>query len=191
MKVVGLSGTIGSGKGEVKDMLIQKFNSKYVTLSDVIRGELERRKGLMDRITLQEMGNEMRKKYGPHILAFLAAEYLSRDKDLVIIDGIRNPAEGQYLKKKFGHDFIWICVDAPKEIRFQRSLERRQHDDPRTIEEFSAVDDRDLGLGEPEYGQHTKRCMDMCDYKVVNDGTVEQLKEKVMKIMEDFMVTAR
>jgi len=33
--------------------------------------------------------------------------------------------------------------------------------------------------------------MDMCDYKVVNDGTVEQLKEKVMKIMEDFMVTAR
>ncbi len=187
MKVIGLSGTIGSGKNEVKEIIKNRFNCYYVTLSDVIRGEVERRKGLMDRKTLQNMGNEMREKYGTHILAMLAVEYLPRDKELIIIDGIRNPGEGEYLREKFGKNFLWLGIDSPREIRFRRAIDRQQHNDPKSLEEFSKLDDRDQGAGESDYGQQTKKCIEQCDKVIVNDRNLEELKNKVNATLNNFM----
>jgi dephospho-CoA kinase len=184
VKVIGISGTIGSGKNEVKEIIKQRFNCYCVTLSDVIKAEIEKKRGLLDRKTLQDMGNEMRKKYGPHILAMLAVEYLPRDKEIIIVDGIRNPAEGEYLRKRFGNNFIWIGVDAPLEIRFKRATERRQHNDPKSFEEFVKLDARDQGLNEPEYGQQTKKCLEKCDVLIFNDGSLEDLKLKVNNFID-------
>src|SRR3972149_6294372 len=142
MKVIGLTGTMGSGKDTVKDFLVQKLSATYIALSDVIRAEVEKRKGSLDRTTLQDMGNEMRKKYGAQILAMLAVEYLSRNKKFVVIDGIRNPEEADYLKKKFNNDFKLIAVDAPQKLRFERMQKRPNRNDPKTWEEFVAVDNR-------------------------------------------------
>jgi len=182
MKVVGLTGTIGSGKNLVKEILMRKFNCYHVTLSDVIRGEMERKKHTFNRTTLQEMGNEMRRSYGSHILAMLAVEYLPRDKEMIIIDGIRNPGEADYLRKKFGEKFVWIAVDAPQQMRFERAKQRKQHNDPETLEEFVALDERDQGKGEPEWGQQVGRCMEQADFVIINDGTQEQLEQKISEI---------
>lgn len=186
MKVIGLSGTIGSGKNEVKEIIKEKINCRCVTLSDVIMAEIERRKGSLDRKTLQDMGNEMRQKYGTHILAMLAVEYLPRDR-IVVIDGIRNPGEGEYLRKKFGRDFLWIGVDAQKEIRFKRVSERQQHHDSKNFDEFLKFDERDQGANEPDYGQHTKKCIESCDKVIQNDSTIDDLKNKVNAIIDSFV----
>jgi dephospho-CoA kinase len=183
MKVIGLTGTIGSGKDVVKDLILKKFNCYYVTLSDIIRAEFERKKGKLDRRTLQDMGNDMRKKYGPHILALLAIEYLPRDKEMIVIDGIRNPAESEYLKKKFGNNFKLIAVDAPQEIRFERMVKRQRYDDPQTWEEFVAMDERDQGKNEEVYGQQVRKCIEQADYLIVNDGSLEDLGKKVDEVL--------
>lgn len=187
MKVVGLSGTIGSGKNELKEIIKERFSCYFVTLSDVIRGELEKKKKTFNRMSLQDLGNEMRKKYGTHILSMLAVEYLPRDREVIIIDGIRNPGEGEYLKKKFAGNFVWLGVDAPIETRFQRASERHQHSDPKSLEEFSKLDERDQGAGEPDYGQQTKRCLEQCDSVIVNDGTLDEFKNKVNKVLDDLV----
>jgi len=187
MKVIGISGTIGSGKNEVKEIIKEKFSCYCVTISDVIRAEVERRKGMLDRKTLQDMGNEMRQKYGPHILAMLTVEYLPRDKELIIVDGIRNPGEGDYLRKKFGRNFLWLGVDAPKEIRFQRASERKQHSDPNGMEEFQKLDERDQGAGESEFGQQTRKCIDECSQVIINDGTMDDLRNKVNTVLNNFI----
>lgn len=183
MKVIGLTGTIGCGKEVVSNVLKRKFNCYYVYLSSMIRGELEKKKKNFNRVTLQDMGNEMRKKYGTHILAMLAIEYLGRDKEMIIIDGIRNFGEAEYLKKRFKGNFKLIAVDAPKEARFERISKRARKDDPKTIEEFNALDSRDQGEGEPEYGQQTKKCIEKADFVIINDGSVEQLEAKVNEII--------
>jgi len=64
MKVIGLTGTIGAGKKTVKEIIQKKLTCYTVTLSDIIKAEIERRKGTLDRSTLQNMGNELRKRYG-------------------------------------------------------------------------------------------------------------------------------
>ena len=187
-KVIGLTGTIGAGKNLVKEILIRRFNCYHVTLSEVIRGELEKKKGKFNRTSLQDMGNELRQKYGGYILAMLAIEYLSRDKELVIIDGIRNPAEGQWLRKKFGSKFVWVGIDAPEQMRFERVQARAGFRDPKTLEEFVVMDKRDKGEGEPEWGQQVARCLEQADYKIINDGTAEQLESKVEEMMKQIIV---
>lgn len=187
-KVIGLTGTIGAGKKLVKEILLRSFNCYYVTLSEIIRGELEKKKGNFNRTSLQDMGNELRQKYGGHILAKLAVEYLPRDKELIIVDGIRNPAEAEWLRKNFGADFVWIGVDAPEKVRFERVQKRGSFRDPKTWEEFLVMDKRDKGEGEPEWGQQVAKCLEQVDYKIMNDCTIEELEKKVEEIMKRVMI---
>lgn len=182
MKVIGLTGTVSCGKETIVEILKRKFSAYHVRLSDIIRTEMEKKKHNFNRMTLQDMGNEMRKKYGTHILAMLAIEYLNKDKK-IIIDGIRNPGEVEYLRKKYGKDFVLIAVDAPQQLRFERMLKRTKKTDPKTFDEFVVLDRRDQGEGEPEHGQQTKRCIEKADFVIVNDGSVEQLEAKVNEII--------
>lgn len=183
MKVIGLTGTMGSGKNTVKQILLRKFNCYHVTLSDVILGEIEKKRGTFNRTTLQNMGNEMRKKYGNHILTLIAIEYLSRDKEMIVVDGIRNPGEVEYLKKKFGKDFALMAVDAPTETRFQRIKSRNDPKDPKTLDEFNETDRRDKGKGQPPHGQHVEECVRMADFTITNNGTPNDLEKQVDEIM--------
>jgi dephospho-CoA kinase len=187
MKVIGLTGTMGSGKNSVKEIILHKFNCYHVALSDVIRGEIEKKKGMMSRTLLQDMGNEMRQKYGPHILALLAIEYLPRDKEITIVDGIRNPAEIDYLKKKFGNNFVMIAVDASDEVRFERIRGRNETKDPKTVEEFREQDARDKGMNEPPFGQRVADCVARADFRVENNGTRDQLEAQVMTLLSQIM----
>ncbi|MFH1623175.1 MAG: hypothetical protein ABIA12_01495 [Candidatus Aenigmatarchaeota archaeon] len=182
--VIGITGTIASGKDAVMQIMLRKYNCYHVTLSHVIRGELEKKKGVMSRTTLQEMGNHMRQKYGPHILALLAIEYLPRDKELTIIDGIRNPGEVDYLKKKFGSRFFLIATDTPRERRFELLQMRNDPRDPKTFEEFVKVDERDQGAGEPPHGQQVAACVAHADFRIQNDGDLAQLEQKVDEVMK-------
>lgn len=182
MKVIGLTGTIGSGKEAVKEFIRKKYNCYTVTLSDILKAELQKKRKALDRAALQDLGNEMRKKYGNHILAMLAVEYLGRDKQAIIIDGIRNLGEVEYLKKRFGNDFKLVAIDAPQEIRFQRVV-TRGGEDPKAWEEFVKSDERDQGISEEGHGLHVKSCVDGADFLIVNDGSLEDLEKKVNEVV--------
>lgn len=177
--VVGLTGTLGSGKETAKEIIKKNFSCYYVTLSTIIRGELEKRKTNFNRTSLQDMGDQMRKQYGTHILALLAVEYLPHDKEIIIIDGIRNPGEVEWLRKKFGKSFVLVGVDAPQNIRWERMQKRAKRTDPKTFEDFLEAEKRDLGEGQPEYGQQVGPCMKMADVTIVNDGSVEDFEKKI------------
>jgi len=186
-KVIGLTGTMGAGKAVVKEYLMKKHNCYYVSLSSIIRAEFERRKVGFSRGTLQDQGNEMRKKYGNGILAKISISYLPRDKELIIVDGIRNPGEIEYLKKEFGNKFFMVGVDAPQKTRFERVVKRARQSDPKSWEEFVALDERDQGTSEPTYGQQTKACLDLSDFILATDGTEQEIESKLNEINSKIM----
>lgn len=175
MKVVGLTGTIGSGKTTFMEVISRKKNCDYVSLSTLIMEETIKKRGLsVDRFNKQNLGNELRKRYGTDVLAKTAWNFMQKRKDILIIDGIRNPGEVEFLKKINGRDFILIGVDAPREIRWERVQKRNRPTDPKSFEEFAKIDDRDQGVGEPDYGQQVRKCIEMADIVLDGAGPMEE-----------------
>ena len=95
-----------------------------------------------------------------------------------MIDGIRNPGEVDFLRQQFGDDFKLIAIDAQQQVRFERVVKRNRDIDPKTWEEFVAADERDQGKAQPEYGQQVRKCIEMADIVLQNDGSLEELKKK-------------
>lgn len=185
MKVIGLTGTLSSGKETVREILEKNLSSYSVVLSSLLREEALAKQGIkITREIRQNLGNELRKQYGADVLVKIAVSFMQKNKDFLIIDGIRNPGEVDFLRSKFGDDFKLIAVDAPQQIRFERMNERRREGDPTTWEEFLRLDERDQGKDEPEYGQQVKKCVEMADITVQNDGDLEDLQKKVEDAMK-------
>ena len=188
--IIGLTGTLGSGKGTVSKLL-QKNGFKHTTLSDRIREEAAKR-GISsehNRKVLQDIGNEFREKYGGNIWILITLKMINPEEDW-IIDGIRNLGEIEELKKH--KDFRLIAVDAPAELRAERIWRRnklaeegRLNSDPTDINEFKKIEQRDRGMGEKESGQQVSLCMGLADFKIINDSGLENLEKKVDSILKN------
>lgn len=174
--LIGLTGPLGSGKDTVKNILEKKLSYKSIRLSAIVEEEIRRRKLPFTRENYQNVGDDLRKKYGAHILVKRALEKLG--SCCGIINGIRNPAEVEYLREKC-KNFILISINANRKVRYERLKKRGKRGDPKTWEEFVKKDDRELGINEPEYGLRIKDCMKMADIAIINEGSKEELEREV------------
>lgn len=173
--IIGVTGTKASGKGIVTEILREK-GFVYCSTSDEVRKEAVLR-GLVDyKISdLQDIGNEIREKFGSEELVKRCLKENS-DVENLVIDGIRNPGEVQEIKKIGG---IMISVDAPVEVRFKRLLERKRESDPKNLADFQKMEARDRGDKESGVGQQVDKCIEMSDYHIINDSTLESLKTRI------------
>lgn len=177
--IIGVTGTKASGKGIVTEILKEK-GFTYASTSDEVRKEaISRGKKDYTIFDLQNIGNDIREKFGSEELVKRCIKQNSSAEKLVI-DGIRNPGEIQEIKKLGG---IIISVDAPVELRFKRLLERKRESDPKTLEDFKKMESRDRGDNESTTGQQVDKCIEMSDYKIINDSTLESLKTKIEYIL--------
>lgn len=183
--LIGLTGRIASGKGEVAKYFVDK-GFIYISLSDSVRKEAEKM-GIdfsteIGRKNLQDLGNSLRRQKGTGIWARKILEEINLSKNY-IIDGIRNPAEINELMSV--ENFYLISVNAPFDIRWKRVLQRAKASDPKTKEEFKKADDRDFGIGEPVSGQQVGTCMAMANFKLENNGSLNELYDELEKICEE------
>src|SRR3990167_6671555 len=179
--IIGLTGKNASGKGEAANYLKSK-GFVYYSLSDVIREEATKRGIGHSRDNLINLGNELRKKFGPDYLAkqinIKIKQQLKKKKNFVI-DSIRSPHEAKELIKNKG--FILVGVDAPIELRFKRLLERNRLGDAKTLEEFKSQEERENLKSDTN--QQLDKTLGMADKVIVNDGTLEELKEKIYGLL--------
>ena len=172
--LIGLTGRNAAGKGEVAKHL-QTKSFYYYSLSDAIREELRARKQEIHRESLIQTGNELRQRFGPAILAERILELTEPDKNYVI-DSIRNPAEVAFFRKA-RRNFKLICVEAPLQLRFERTVARRRENDPITFDDFVALDSREAA-GDAA-SQNLTEVERLADEVLVNDGSLEELSPKV------------
>ena len=92
---------------------------------------------------------------------------------------IRNPGEVSTLRRR--DDFILVAVDAPVQLRYERAKARSRSDDAKTLEEFIRDEQAELAGNENE--QQLERVFRMCDWVIVNDGTLEELYAKVEELL--------
>lgn len=180
--IIGLTGSKASGKGAVADFL-KKDGAAYFSLSDIVREEATKKLGKKwDIKDLQDIGNELREKEGPGVLAKKLFKKLQK-RNYSIVDGIRNLGEIKVLRTL--QNFYLIGVDAHRQTRFERTLSRGRESDPKTLEEFLITDNRDQGYGESSTGQQVGKCMDDSDYMLFNNGI--SLNELQSTFQEQFL----
>jgi len=176
--IIGLTGSMGAGKGEVVKIL-DPLGFQYITLSQMVREEA-RKKGIPEeREKLMEVGNHMRQTEGAGVLGKRALQKIrGSENDKWVVDGIRNPAEIDALKE--GQNVHIVGLQANRDLLVQRILKRGRESDPKIAEEVIARIQREWGKGEPPEGQQMERCMQKIDHLIVNEGTLEELDKVVI-----------
>lgn len=179
--IIGLTGKNGSGKGEVVKFLVERgFHA--LSLSDVIREEAQRSGEPVTRETLVKLGNRLRKEFGTGFLAEQVFSRLDPEKNYVI-DSIRNPAEVQVFRRR--RDFTLVYVQAPQKLRFERLRQRGRENDPRTFEEFSALEAKEASSAEMNH-QQLDPTISLAEVTLENGGPLKELQEKVKRLLLEY-----
>ena len=189
--IIGVVGQIASGKGILVKYLTERLSFVSFSLSSIVHDDLKK-KGTKEftRQTLQDVGDKLRREYGDDVLARRLNELIKgQKKDRVVIEGIRNPGEIEFLKKN--QKFILIGVKANRELRFKRLLSRGKEWDPKTYEDFIRVDRRDIGVGQGKNGQQVRKCLAYCDFILTNNKDIKDFERKMEKLFIHELFSSR
>lgn len=186
--IIGVVGSLASGKGVLTDYFIKTYGFISFSLSFIVHEELRKRNiKNFTRQTLQDVGDELRATFGEGVLAQRAIEYLKKEgllkddngKSKIVIEGIRNPGEVKYFQR-LPH-FVLLGVDADQSLRFKRVIERSKPWDPKDWNSFLKVDNRDWGNGREDAGQQVKRCVQMADCLIDNNKDLKSFYAAIDK----------
>ncbi len=178
--LIGVTGTMASGK-DTTSAYLQEKGFFHFSLSDAIRAECDKRGLPKDRDTLRNLGNELREKQGADILAKMAIETLAaQGAKNAVITSIRNPEEIKLLKKQ--GNFIFLAVNAPVELRYERAKSRHRESDFIDFETFKNQEEAEMAGGPGK--QNLAEVIKMADHILINDGTVEDLRKKINNIIK-------
>jgi len=174
--LIGVAGMPGAGKATVEE-IVRNMGYSMVVMGDEIRDEAKRR-GL--KPTPENLGMVMlklREEEGPGIVAERCIPKIEKaDGKIVVVDGVRSPYEVEKFKRHFP-SFTLIAVYASPATRFQRLFKRSRSDDPKVWDTFAERDMRELSVG-------LGNVIAMADYLIVNEGTKNQLKRQIRKVLE-------
>jgi dephospho-CoA kinase len=176
MKVVAVVGMTGSGKSEAAAVFRDK-GFAGVRFGDITDEEVKKRGLPLTEANERPVREELRRRYGMSVYARLSLPRIEAalKKSNVVIDGLYSWEEYVFLKERFGEDFIVVAVWASPGTRYARLAGR----DVRSLTmQQAAGRDRaeieNLNKGGP---------IVMADYTVINEGTVDEMREQVERII--------
>lgn len=181
MIIIGITGTIGAGKGTVVDFLIKNKKFKHFSARSFLVEEIEKRGMENNRDSMVIVANDLRSKFGP---GYIAEELFNRainSEDNAVIESLRTIGEIETLRKK--GNFTLLAVDADPRIRYDRVLTRGTSTDDISFEKFLADEQREMISIDPNK-QNLSECIKRADFVVDNNGSLEELNEKIEKILQ-------
>ncbi len=179
MIIIGLTGTLGAGKGTVVAYLTEKGFAHY-SARRFIETEITRRGLPINRDTMTEISNDLRRTHSPaYIIQELYREALAGGKN-AIIESIRTIGEIESLKA--AGNFYLIAVDADQMVRFERITKRGSATDYISFEKFVADEKREYTSADPTK-QNLLGCIQKADFNVTNNGSIEELHKQIDTIL--------
>lgn len=181
--IVAITGPFGSGKSTAASFFETK-GFKKIVLSEFLEEEAVRRGEKVTRKVLQDIGNQWREKFGSFVLTKKALEKAKEGGlEKIVIDGIRNISEIEFLKKN--GNVKLIAVVSNKKNRFERSKKRKKREEM-TWELFEKLDDRDRGIGEKETGLQVDRCIKLADFLIENNKTEIEFNKELEQLVKSY-----
>lgn len=181
MIIIGITGTLGSGKGTIVEYLTQYKAFKHFSVRDYLKSELRNRGIEPNRDAFVTLANSLRASYGP---AYIIDELFKKAKETgknCVIESIRTPGEIESLKNK-DVPFYLFGVDADPRIRYKRIRQRDSETDRISFDTFMSNEKRELTSDDPNH-QSLDKCMAVADFTFANNGSREELFRKVEEIL--------
>jgi len=180
--ILGLTGPMASGKNTVIEAL-KKKGFKRITMSDVIRAEMDKLGIPTERSKMQDFANSVRAKEGAGAWAKRClAKIKAEGGDEWVVDGIRNPAEIDELEKD--PSFVLIAIMLSEREIVKRILARKRDIDSKDTKEIIRELLRDWGKDEPPEGQQVGLCVRRADYVFDNSIPLEKVEKEFLKLYD-------
>lgn len=184
MKVIGISGMPGSGKGVISNMA-KEMGFVIIRMGDIVREEAA--------IRGEDIGQtavNLRKEHGRYVVAIKCVEKIEKDyaknrykypNRIYMIEGIRSPHEVNIFTKNFNKITIISVFSSPK-TRFRRLKKRNRSDDSKSFKEFKKRDTRELKFG-------IGNVIALSDTIIVNEGPIWRYKKQIKKVLKQISET--
>ncbi|MBI2023230.1 AAA family ATPase [Candidatus Giovannonibacteria bacterium] len=177
---IGITGTLGSGKGTAVGFL-KKKGFKHYSVSAFIKEEVRKRGVPLDLETVTKVANEIRREHGPAFIVEEIYKLAEKEGGNFVIESLRNPGEISALKAK--GNFHIFAVDASLDKRYDRLQSRKGDLDDLPFEKFRKIEEKQMSSTDPN-GQNLSVCMKMADYLFLNNGTIQELEKQVEAALE-------
>ncbi|HEX2792496.1 MAG TPA: AAA family ATPase [Candidatus Paceibacterota bacterium] len=180
--IIGLTGTIGAGKGTVVEYLKETKGFAHYSVRDFLMEELDSRGLSRDRDNLREVANALRLTHSPSYLIELAyARAVEKGGD-ALIESVRAIGEAEFLR---ANGAFLLAVDADRKLRYERIHARGSSTDHVDFDTWVAQEEKELASTEPNE-MNVIGVMHVADYRIENDGSLEELHEKVEAMLAAF-----
>src|SRR3989338_1289494 len=183
MILIGLLGEKRSGKGTFVNFLSECVRPKRVGRVRSVEVLYETLKiwGIdATRMNLTKLAIAMDNAYGNGTLTEVVRQRIAKDNsDIVIFDGVRWLTDEKLIRGFEKNLIIYVTSDAEMRWKRGRAAAEKVGEDKTTFDEFLKEEKAKTEQSIPDIGSRA-------DFKIVNEGTLEDYKKEVRKFCEKF-----
>jgi len=176
MKVIGFTGMPWSGKSEAVRIACS-FNICVLRMGDFVWQEVKNRGLPLNDQNVGTIAIQMRNRFGQDIWAKKTIDAIqkTKQKNIIVIDGIRSIQEVQTFQHILHSDFLLIAIIASDAIRYARAQHRGRADDSVDLQVLKGRDSREISWG-------IKEVIAKADITIRNESTKESFEKDIQHV---------
>ena len=182
MKIIGITGTLGAGKGTIVDYLVEHYGYRHYSVRGYLIEEANRRGMELNRDTFVVVANDLRATHSPSYITDQLYLQAAENGENAIIESVRTPGEVDSLRQQ--EHFLLFGVDADPRIRYERVVLRGSETDHISYETFLENEAREMASTDPNH-QNIGRCMQLADHVFMNNGDFDDLYQQVERVLDE------
>jgi dephospho-CoA kinase len=184
--LLGITGTLGAGKGTVVDYLTEKHGFTHFSVRSYLTELIVERGMPVNRDSMTIVANQLRADNSPSYIVeqlLLKASADSSGKG-AIIESIRTPGEIDALESAGEGGFFLLAVDGDPAVRYNRITGRGSATDSVSFEKFQSDEKREMQNSDPNK-QNLSVCIHRADFTITNDNSLEEFQAKIDEVLAD------